>query len=58
MKLRTNNADGSRMNLWEAAAAVSLITALAAGVTVSFAALALRAVVVDALGLFRKRGKP
>jgi hypothetical protein len=48
--------DQSRLKLWEAAAAIALITFACLSVAVTFVALTVRLVVVETLGCFRRKG--
>ncbi|MEI6673946.1 MAG: hypothetical protein WCO57_02090 [Verrucomicrobiota bacterium] len=48
--------DPSRLKLWEAAAAIALITFACLSVAVTFVALTVRLVVVETLGCFRRKG--
>jgi len=48
--------DQSRLKLWEAAAAIALITFACLSVAVTFVALTARLVVVETLGCFRRKG--
>lgn len=60
MKIHPNtkaDTDQGRLKLWEAATAVSLITALAVAGTAMFAVLTARCLVVDTIGCLRRKGK-
>ena len=56
--MHTNPYQDERLKIHEAVGVVALVAFVAAGVTISFAALALRGVTIGAIDHIKKKGKP
>ena len=55
--MQTNPYQDERLRLHEALGVTALVAFVAAGVVISFAALALRCVVIDAVDQLKQKGK-